>query len=234
MTESEWANAMDLRRMLSVAAGSVWTRHLFTLLGRQRELSRQRKLRLFVCACWRDYGYPGPPVCRAAIEVAELYADGLATRKELRAARKGTWKEVNASWCVDPADEAAHLAVADNILDLQGVYEATYLTGPLGQGSGRGAAATLRDIFGPLPFRPVAIDASWLVWGNGTVGRLAQAAYDGRQMPAGTLEPERLGVLADALEEAGCGDQEVLEHLREQGGVHVRGCWLIDLLLCKS
>jgi hypothetical protein len=53
-------------------------------------------------------------------------------------------------------------------------------------------------------------------------------------MPAGTLEPERLMVLADALEEAGCGDREVLTHFREQGRVHVRGCYVVDLLLGKS
>jgi hypothetical protein len=148
--------------------------------------------------------------------------------------RKGTWKEVNASWCVDPADEAAHLVVTDNILDPEGVYEAMCLTGLLGHGPERGVVAILRDIFGPLLFRPVAIDASWLSWGNCTVSRLARAAYDGRQMPAGTLEQERLGVLADAMEEAGAGDQEMLGHLRESGKVHYRGCWVIDLLLGKS
>jgi hypothetical protein len=88
----------------------------------------------------------------------------------------------------------------------------------------------LRDIFGPLPFRPVTIEPSLLGWHEGLVVRLTQAAYDSRQMPAGTLEPERLAVLADALEEAGCTDKDILGHLREQGAVHVRGCWVIDRL----
>jgi hypothetical protein len=80
----------------------------------------------------------------------------------------------------------------------------------------------------------VAIDPDWLTWNDGTVGRLARAAYDGRRMPAGEMEPERLAVLADALEDAGCRDQEVLGHLRESGKVHYRGCWVLDLLLGRS
>jgi hypothetical protein len=42
---------------------------------------------------------------------------------------------------------------------------------------------------------------------------------------------ERMGILADALEEAGVADAEVLGHGRQQGSVHVRGCWLVDRLL---
>jgi hypothetical protein len=56
---------------------------------------------------------------------------------------------------------------------------------------------------------------------------LAQATYDNRTMPAGTLDPARLAVLADALEEAGCQDAEILGHLRG-AGPHVRGCFLVD------
>ena len=63
--------------------------------------------------------------------------------------------------------------------------------------------------------------------------RLAQAAYDQRHMPGGTLDDGRLAVLADALEEAGCTDAGVLNHLRGPGP-HVRGCWVIDLCLGKS
>jgi hypothetical protein len=88
----------------------------------------------------------------------------------------------------------------------------------------------LRDIFGPLPFRPVALPPTCQ---TPTVVALAQAAYDNRLLPAGTLEPARLAVLADALEEAGCDDADILTHLR-QAGVHVRGCWVTDLLLGKA
>jgi hypothetical protein len=95
-------------------------------------------------------------------------------------------------------------------------------------------ATLLRDLFGPLPFRDVPLDPSWLAWNAGTVRRLATAAYEERALPSGELDVGRFAVLADALEEAGCSDSEILGHLREKGGVHVRGCWAVDLLLGKS
>jgi hypothetical protein len=90
-------------------------------------------------------------------------------------------------------------------------------------------AVLLRDVFGPLPFRPVPVDPAWLSWSDGTVVRLAEAAYDEWHLPAGTLDPARLAVLADALEEAGCQDAEILGHLRGPGP-HVRGCHVVDQL----
>ena len=62
---------------------------------------------------------------------------------------------------------------------------------------------------------------------------LAPAAYDDRTLPAGTLDPDRLAVLADALEEAGCDNDDLLSHVRGPGP-HVRGCWVVDLLLGKG
>jgi hypothetical protein len=93
-------------------------------------------------------------------------------------------------------------------------------------------AVTLREILGLLLFRPV-ITSPFLAWNDGIVRQLAQAAYDERLLPSGHLDTARLAVLADALEEAGCADEELLGHLRGPGP-HVRGCWLIDLLLGKS
>jgi hypothetical protein len=87
-------------------------------------------------------------------------------------------------------------------------------------------AALLRCVCGN-PFRPApAIEAAWLSWGGGTVGRLSRAAYDERLADI-TLDPARLGVLADALEESGCADAGVLDHLR-WAGPHVRGCFAVD------
>jgi hypothetical protein len=88
-------------------------------------------------------------------------------------------------------------------------------------------ANLLRDLFGPLPFRPVALDPAWLAWYGGSVVRLAQRIYDERRF-------EWMPELADALEEAGCRDEDILGHCREQGGVHARGCWVTDLLLGKQ
>ena len=62
---------------------------------------------------------------------------------------------------------------------------------------------------------------------------LAQTAYEERVLPGGHLDPARLAVLADALEEAGCTDAEILDHLRGPGS-HVRGCWALDLVLGKE
>jgi hypothetical protein len=87
-------------------------------------------------------------------------------------------------------------------------------------------AALVRDIFGPLPFRRVAVEPSWLTWNSGAVAKLARAIYDGRAL-------ERLPVLADALEEAGCTNVDILNHCRQPGD-HLRGCWVLDLLLGKE
>jgi hypothetical protein len=89
-------------------------------------------------------------------------------------------------------------------------------------------AGLLRDVFGN-PFRRVPRVAAWR---TPDVLSLAQAAYDERLLPSGELDAMRLAVLADALEEAGCGDDVLLAHLRSPGP-HVRGCWVIDLLLGK-
>jgi hypothetical protein len=88
----------------------------------------------------------------------------------------------------------------------------------------------LLDVFGLFPLRAVCLDPAWL---TPTVLALAQAAYDNRILPAGTLDNPHLAVLADALEDAGCTDAEILHHCR-QPAEHVRGCWLLDLLLKKE
>jgi len=90
-------------------------------------------------------------------------------------------------------------------------------------------AAIVKEIFGN-PFRPIPLAPAWR---TPTVTALAQAAYDERILPAGTLDPDRLAVLADALEEAGCDNDDILSHLRGPGP-HVRGCWAVDLLLGKE
>jgi hypothetical protein len=94
-------------------------------------------------------------------------------------------------------------------------------------------AALLRDVFGSLPFRPVSVPASLLDWYGGLVVRLARAAYEERSLPSGHLDPARLAVLADALEDAGCDDAVLLAHLRSPGP-HVRGCHAIDALLGRE
>ena len=83
----------------------------------------------------------------------------------------------------------------------------------------------LHCISSPLPLRP-ALNPDWLAWNDGTVPRITQAIYDERAF-------DRMPVLADALEDAGCTDRAILDHCR-QPGPHVRGCWVVDLLLGKE
>ena len=90
-------------------------------------------------------------------------------------------------------------------------------------------AEMLHCVFGN-PFRPVVLNPAWR---TPIVTALATAAYEDRVLPAGTLDPDRLAILADALEDAGCTDADILDHCRS-GGPHVRGCWVVDLVLSKS
>jgi hypothetical protein len=90
-------------------------------------------------------------------------------------------------------------------------------------------AALLRDVIGN-PFRPVSVERDWI---SPTALALAQVAYEARSLPGGELDPARLAILADALEDAGCNEDEMLGHLRSPGP-HVRGCWMVDLLLGKE
>jgi hypothetical protein len=80
----------------------------------------------------------------------------------------------------------------------------------------------IRDIFGN-PFRAVALEPSWL---TSTVVALADGIYAERAF-------DRLPILADALQDAGCDTGDVLDHCRGPGP-HARGCWVVDLLLGKS
>jgi hypothetical protein len=89
-----------------------------------------------------------------------------------------------------------------------------------------GTAGAFRDIVGN-PFRPAVFDLAWL---TPTVVGLATAVYEGRLLPSGEQDLDRLAVLSDALEEAGCDDADILGHLRSPGP-HVRGCRALDILL---
>jgi hypothetical protein len=92
--------------------------------------------------------------------------------------------------------------------------------------------SVLRCIFGN-PFRPATISPAILTWHDAIIPRLAQAIYDERQMPAGTFDLARMNILADALLDAGCDNEEIIQHCRSDKS-HVRGCWVVDLILGKS
>src|SRR5262249_49189611 len=86
-------------------------------------------------------------------------------------------------------------------------------------------SALLRCIFGNS-FRPILLDVTWLHGHEGTVLKLARNIYKERAF-------DRLPVLADALEDAGCDNADILNHCR-QPGEHAPGCWILDMLLNKQ
>jgi len=91
----------------------------------------------------------------------------------------------------------------------------------------RRQANLLRCVFGN-PFVAIpGIYPSLLKWNDGCVPRIARGIYDERAF-------DRMGILADALLDAGCDNEEVLAHCRQQEGVHAKGCWVLDLLLGKG
>jgi hypothetical protein len=130
------------------------------------------------------------------------------------------------------AEAELHFAIRDTIHDIRPFRLPSPLPAAL-RAEAEMLAGLLRDIIGnPVrPCRPPP--AGVFAWNSGTLPRLAQAAYDDRLLPSGHLDPNRLAVLADALEEAGCQDSNILDHCRWPGE-HVRGCWVVDLILGKS
>jgi hypothetical protein len=92
----------------------------------------------------------------------------------------------------------------------------------LTNGEGEAQAGILRCVVGN-PFRPVAFDPSWL---TSTAVAIAKGMYESRDFAA-------MPLLADALQDAGCADERILDHCRGPGP-HVKGCWVVDLVLGKE
>jgi hypothetical protein len=86
-------------------------------------------------------------------------------------------------------------------------------------------ADLMRDLFGN-PFRPVKVERAWLKWNGGAIEAIAQSIYQERAF-------DRLPVLADALEDAGCHDESILSHLRGPAP-HAQGCWVVDGILGRA
>jgi hypothetical protein len=225
MTEAQWLACSDPVPMLQFL----------------KDRGSDRKRRLFAVACCRRFWHLiVPEKCRQAVTAAEQFADWKIGEKELgnhqasaqaaaaRVLRAHAHATVftaalgadSALWAL-PVVTAACWAVVPEAAKLAG--RATYF--PLMAAESRHQAGLARDVFGN-PFRPAVLAADWLTWDGGTIPRLAQSLYDDRAFAA-------LPVLADALEEAGCTDPDILGHCR-QGGEHVRGCWVVDLLLGRE
>ena len=226
MTEEEWL-AKDHPR----------PEEILEFLGSQ---ASPRKLRLFLVACaHRVLPYRADAVMVEALDVAERFADGLAKRKEMQRAREGlTWTQqarvkrwsalysdhirsvpawhANREQIVRGAREGAGCCAWSSTRTKAGGF--VTMTYPTEEFAAQ--AALLRDIFGN-PFRPVSLAPSWL---TSDVLALARGIYADRAF-------DRMPVLADALQDAGCTNEDILTHCRDTSITHARGCWAVDLLL---
>jgi hypothetical protein len=225
MTETDWRTSIDPQIMLD------WLR-------KSGKLS-ERKARLVGAAvCRRIWDLLTERSCQA-VELAERYADGEATTDELSAAHDAAFDVAAALAEMGDATLDASRAAAWAAAGAVHPHELTEgVTWEAADAGGRGnecgaQACLLRDIFGD-PFTPLPrLDPTWLAWNDGAVVQLAQAAYENRDLPSGHLDGSLLGVLADALEEAGCTDADLLAHLRSPGP-HVRGCFALDAVLGRN
>jgi hypothetical protein len=197
----------------------------------------KRKLRLFACGCCRlAWGQMHDPRLREAVEVAERFAEGRATKGELEAARSSVGGlamgryEANAPGVRERT--AARMAEGATAAQaFSAAFGMTALPVPLaGYAEEVPANATLcglvRCVFGNPFAAPPRIDPAWLAWNDGLVKRLARGIYEERAF-------NRMPLLADALLDASCDNEELLRHCREPGP-HARGCWVLDLLFGKE
>jgi hypothetical protein len=223
MSESDWLACKNPGKMLLLSIRKT----------------TDRKMRLFAATCCRLLWHMfRDDRSRKVIEVAERFADGVATREELDMATAYGMEVANAAASGGPGVPDLlpyYVAVATTRCDERQFIRAARRTAAwvgLGHGRGKEMCDMLRCIFGN-PVRPLRpLDAALLTWQNGVVTELAQAAYDERVMPKGTLDPACLAVLCDALEEADAGSQ-LISHLRSPGP-HVRGCFALDAILGKN
>jgi hypothetical protein len=222
MTEKEWLNnRLDPQAMVGVLQSRSFNR---TKAGK-------RKLRLFACGCCRLFwDLLTVSLLRQCVEVAEQFAEAQVSKQELQkhyeSARlletgpltltldEPTWRQNTAiAMAVDVAQPNAFSAA---------FAMTTYPVTNFEKERATSLYWLLHCVFGN-PFRPITLNPQWL---TPTVKALAEQIYNDRTF-------DRMPVLADALEEAGCTVKEVLEHCRN-GGEHVRGCWVVDQVLGKE
>jgi hypothetical protein len=179
-----------------------------------RDRASERKLRLWVVACCHHVWHHTHESDRKVVELAAQFADSLVTAKELAREVKASDKAVvlgNQFLGRRYARGAARPAIRQGVLFIaDGPYHPAHLR------------QLLRDIVGN-PFRPVEVAPEWR---TDAALSLARQMYESRDF---SLMP----ILADALQDAGCEDEDVLNHCRGPGP-HVRGCWVVDLVLDRK
>ena len=192
------------------------------IVDRPRDMLEQvvgasdRKWRLFGCACYRFvWNFLDERACQR-VEIAERYVDGQCTELEFAAAAAA--EALTTHWESISSNQVILSRNIINIPTMEFIVNETVER----RMSFVAHCNLLRDIFGN-PFRPVTIDPRWL---TSTVIDLADVIYAERAF-------DRLPILADALMDAGCDSEEIINHCRGPGP-HVRGCWVVDLLLKKE
>jgi hypothetical protein len=225
MTEAEWMACTDPEPLLEFL---------------HNQTIEERKYRLFACACCRRIWHLLDGRSQRLIEVVERYMAGLSDAAALAAAAEHHGDVLREATPYTPAHVIAPIvhmtrpgvgaawALAWNTvsetrraLRLHSPREDPYR----GYRECQVQATILREVIGN-PFRSLSVDPSIRRWNDETPARLAHAIYDEQAF-------DRLPILADALEEAGCTDQDILNHCRKPGD-HIRGCWVVDALLGKS
>jgi hypothetical protein len=196
----------------------------------------QRKARLFSVACCRRLGNSlTDERCIAGLDVAERFADGELDKTAVKAARTEVIAAARAARASKPHGGA--WTPAEAIQMALGLERSLFLvTAPI-----RVAIALdwmsvrkrkeeevvqcnlLRDVFGN-PFRKVKFEKKWR---TDTALTLARQMYESRDFGA-------MPILADALQDAGCDNEEILNHCRDTSLTHIRGCWVVDLVLGKE
>lgn len=215
MNEQDWAACTAPTRML-----------LFL-----KDMVSDRKLRLLACANGRLFWpWMTDDRSRKALIVAERFADGLASEQERTNAfasclevpyvREYQADGVAANSPRSKAAAYAQHAVWEHVF--VGAYTNSQCVLPKAMGLPDSLPLhLLHDIFGN-PFRPVILEPHWL---TETVLALAGGIYADRAF-------DRMPILADALEDAGCDHADILTHCRGDSP-HARGCWVVDLVLNK-
>ena len=221
MTEAEWLGCEDPERMFQGPARPI--------LDYDRETWQQSKRRrkLFCAACAQLVSnlIVAEESRRALAWLEESVDEEPPAEERADVVGGAKWAaEGGRDYDRDAEGVAAELvcdAVAGDVELVLG-YLLRSLEDALPENVPSRVAGLMRDIVGN-PFRPVTLDPRWL---TPNVVALAQTIYDERAF-------ERMPILADALMDAGCDSADVLEHCRK-GGEHVRGCWVVDLLLGKE
>jgi hypothetical protein len=225
MTEEQWLDPrVNAQGLTAGLRGTPVTR---TKAGR-------RKLRLFACAVCRLFWDRLPEEClRRAIEGTELVAEGVLPKEYLDSANR-TIQEAGSNSLIAPGGNEPQKRLPFALLDALTRHEAprvafgvvSYALPHAAHHGPPDANAIivqfLRDVFGN-PFRKVKFDKKWR---TDTALSLARQMYEAREFSA-------MPILADALQDAGCDDDDILSHCRDAKATHVRGCWVTDLVLGK-